>query len=69
MLVALTSGKAGRLKTEIAPGTSWREVFRASEDLLTASVFGRLIYLDGPSFCLYCCQVAMDEATVLARVQ
>lgn len=48
MLVALTNGKAGRLKSEIQSGASWRQVFRASEDLLTASVFGRLTYLDGP---------------------
>lgn len=27
---------------------SWRSAFRMSEDLLTASVFGRLAYLDGP---------------------
>lgn len=49
MLVALTNGKAGRLKSEVPSGTSWRQVFRASEDLLTASVFGRLTYLDGPA--------------------
>lgn len=48
MLQALVSGKAGRI-----PGfdnsISWREAFRMSEDLLTASVFGRLCYLDGVS--------------------
>jgi hypothetical protein len=48
MLTALTSGKAGTLGGDFEAGTSWREVFRASEDLLTASVFGRLTYLDGP---------------------
>lgn len=48
MLLALTNGKAGRIKQDIASGSTWRSVFRASEDLLTASVFGRLAYLDGP---------------------
>lgn len=48
MLLALTNGKAGRVKWDIASGSTWRNVFRASEDLLTASVFGRLSYLDGP---------------------
>ncbi|MBY3181335.1 hypothetical protein HFO24_06580 [Rhizobium laguerreae] len=48
MLIALTSGKAGTIGTDIGPGASWREVFRASEDLLTASAFGRLTYLEGP---------------------
>ncbi|AWM24010.1 hypothetical protein [Sinorhizobium fredii] len=49
MLQALVSGKAGRL-----PGfdetISWRNAFRISEDLLTAAVFGRLAYLEGPVF-------------------
>ncbi|AJC79781.1 hypothetical protein IE4803_CH02592 [Rhizobium etli bv. phaseoli str. IE4803] len=48
MLIAVTSGKAGTVGSGIEPGTSWREVFRASEDLLTASAFGRLTYLEGP---------------------
>lgn len=47
MLVALTNGKAGRVGSEIKAGTSWRDVFRTSEDLLTATVFGRLAYLRG----------------------
>lgn len=46
MLTALTSGKAGRINI---PGSedsiSWREVFRRSEDLLTAVFFGRLRFL------------------------
>lgn len=29
---------------------SWRQIFKASEDFLTASVFSRLCYLDGPEF-------------------
>ncbi|TNM59862.1 hypothetical protein [Aliirhizobium smilacinae] len=48
MLIALTNGKAGRVKQDISVGASWRDLFRSSEDLLTASVFGRLSYLEGP---------------------
>lgn len=48
MLIALTNGKAGRIKQDISVGASWRDLFRSSEDLLTASVFGRLSYLEGP---------------------
>ncbi len=47
MLQAVISGKAGRFP--VANGeesVSWRKAFRISEDLLTASVFGRLAYLD-----------------------
>lgn len=47
MLVALANGKAGTLKLAEGESPRWRDVFKASEDLLTASVFGRLIYLDG----------------------
>jgi hypothetical protein len=47
MLQAIINGKAGRLPAEVKPGASWRHVFRTSEDLLTASVFERLAYLDG----------------------
>ncbi len=46
MLQAIVSGKAGRLPASEDP-ISWRTAFRMSEDLLTASVFGRLAYLDG----------------------
>nr|CAD6603728.1 hypothetical protein RTCK_01442 [Rhizobium sp. TCK] len=48
MLIALMNGKSGRVKETIQSGSSWRDLFRTSEDLLTASVFGRLSYLDGP---------------------
>jgi hypothetical protein len=47
MLQAIINGKAGRIPLGVRPGDSWRQAFRASEDLLTASVFGRLAYLDG----------------------
>lgn len=46
MLQAIVSGKAGRLPAS-EDSISWRTAFRMSEDLLTASVFGRLAYLDG----------------------
>ncbi|MGO7582399.1 hypothetical protein ACC689_09645 [Rhizobium ruizarguesonis] len=48
MLVALTNGKAGRIADEVKAGSSWRDVFKNSEDLLTAAVFERLTYLRGP---------------------
>lgn len=48
MLQAVVSGKAGRLPVgDGENAVSWRKAFRVSEDLLTASVFGRLAYLDG----------------------
>ncbi|MGF6177429.1 hypothetical protein [Ensifer sp. 4252] len=46
MLHAVAGRKAGRLQSENEP-ISWRAAFRMSEDLLTASVFSRLAYLDG----------------------
>jgi hypothetical protein len=47
MLHAILQGKAGRLPAGVEAGASWRHVFKVSEDLLTASVFERLAYLDG----------------------
>lgn len=47
MLQAVISGKAGRFPVvEGEESVSWRKAFRISEDLLTASVFGRLAYLE-----------------------
>ena len=51
MLRALLSGKAGVLKKAVLPGTPWLDAFRGNEDVLTATVFERLAYLDGP--CLW----------------
>lgn len=46
MLNAIVSGKAGRVVVDGVERTvSWREMFRRSEDLMTAAVFGRLRYL------------------------
>lgn len=46
MLTAISSGKAGRIQIEESEfSLSWREVFRCSEDLLTAAFFSRLRYL------------------------
>ncbi len=46
MLTAIAKGKAGRISVPgNADNISWREVFRRSEDLLTAVFFGRLRYL------------------------
>jgi hypothetical protein len=47
MLQAVISGKAGKIPVGRGEEkVSWRKVFRISEDLLTASVFGRLAYLE-----------------------
>ncbi|MCC4115353.1 hypothetical protein LLG90_08340 [Aromatoleum toluclasticum] len=46
MLMAIAENKAGRISIPGTDGSvSWREVFRRSEDLLTAVFFGRLQYL------------------------
>ena len=44
MLQAIISGKAARISID-GESKSWRELFRTREDLITASVFGRLPYL------------------------
>jgi hypothetical protein len=48
VLVALLNGKAGTISDDVKAGSSWRNVFKSSEDLLTAAVFERLAYLRGP---------------------
>lgn len=46
MLTAITKGKAGRIWLEGAEhSVNWRDVFRRSEDLLTAAIFSRVRYL------------------------
>lgn len=44
MLQAVISGKAANIIVE-GEKKSWRELFRTREDLITASIFGRLPYL------------------------
>lgn len=46
MLKAITAGKSGRIPESARPGDPWSAAMRRSEDLLTASVFGRLAYLE-----------------------
>lgn len=47
MLNAILSGKAGRTDLGGGEARSWREIFKANEDLVTATVFERLSYLPG----------------------
>lgn len=47
MFRAIISGKAGRLPVALTAGSPWSAVFKQSEDLLTATVFERLSYLEG----------------------
>ena len=48
MLSAILNGKGRRLPTSLPAGASLRMAFVRSEDILTATVFERLAYLDGP---------------------
>lgn len=45
MLSALIHGHAGTIAQDLPPGASWSRVFKAHEDLLTATVFERIGYL------------------------
>ena len=47
MLSAILNGKGRRLPDGLPPGASLRMAFKRSEDILTATVFERLAYLDG----------------------
>lgn len=48
MFRAMQQGKAGRTATDLPAGAPMRDLFRHSEDMLTATVFERLSYLPGP---------------------
>ena len=51
MLNAILTGKSGTtIAQDITKGTSWRTLFKKSEDLLTATVFERLAYLPSRRF-------------------
>ncbi|MDR7221299.1 hypothetical protein [Aminobacter aminovorans] len=50
MLRAIIEGKGRRLPASVSAGDSLKRAFVQSEDILTATVFGRLAYLDGPLF-------------------
>ncbi|WP_286698103.1 hypothetical protein [Sulfitobacter sp. TMED3] len=48
MLHAILSSKSGRIHSGDTV-TKWRDIFRGSEDLITATVIERLSYLSGPT--------------------
>lgn len=48
MLSAILNGKGRRLPPTVRAGSSLRAAFAKSEDILTATVFERLAYLEGP---------------------
>ena len=50
MLSAILHGKAGRVEGADDEPRSYRDLFRASEDLLTATVLERLAYLEAADF-------------------
>ncbi|MBB3020416.1 hypothetical protein FHR70_003497 [Microvirga lupini] len=47
MLNAILHGKGRTLPDDVKPGASLKSTFKRSEDLLTATIFERLSYLDG----------------------
>ena len=56
MLMAILNNKAGRIENAQGDAVSWREVFKAYEDLLTSTFFERFSYLD-----------QMSQITILAK--
>ncbi|MDQ9090509.1 hypothetical protein RC083_02755 [Pseudoalteromonas haloplanktis] len=46
MLMAILNNKAGRIENAQGDAVSWREIFKAYEDLLTSTFFERFSYLD-----------------------
>lgn len=47
MLNAILESKSGRLHRDGEEGLRWKDIFRESEDLVTATLFERLSYLPG----------------------
>lgn len=56
MLRALMHSKDLGVHLNATKKTSWRDIFRTSEDFLTASVFSRLSYLDAPMLWQILCE-------------
>lgn len=62
MLRAIISGKAGRIVLDgVEHRVSWREVFRRSEDLLTAAIFSRVRYLSPELLSSFMAQLVEPE--------
>ncbi|WP_299020926.1 hypothetical protein [uncultured Photobacterium sp.] len=69
MLHAILNGKSGRIETNSDESVSWRTLFKAREDLLTAAVFGRFSYLSPSIQANLMCQMFNDASLDLGEFE